>query len=253
MTKKPTCILWDIETSAMKVSTFSLYQDSIHHSNILEDWYIFCVAYKKLGESKVHGISVTDDKKRFKKNPSDDYYVVKEIAKVLRDADVVIGHNSNAFDWKKLNARLIFHNLPPLPKILSVDTLKEYRKIAKFSSNRLDYLGEHLGYGGKVQTSQGLWIRALNGDPDAIDEMLKYCKGDVKLLEKIYLRLLPHMTSHPHMGAMAGKERSDSCPHCGSNHLEKVRTRYTAAGVKKQQYQCRDCNSYSTQKFAETP
>lgn len=249
MTKnKPSIILYDIETSPMKTATFSLYQDSIGHTNILQDWYIFCFAYKKLGESKVTSVSLTDFPKPFKADPTNDYHVVKALGDVLRSADMTIGHNHAQFDLKKANARLIFHKLAPVPKHPQLDTLKEFRKIAKFSSNRLDYLGQHLGYGGKTPTSQGLWLRALGGEAKAIDEMTRYCCGDVKLLEKIYNRILPHIQSHPHIGVMNGEDRY-SCPNCGSKNLTNEKIRYSASGVKKQQVKCSDCFAYSTHPF----
>lgn len=242
---KPNVILFDTETSNMIVATFSLYPESIGHHDIIEDWYMFCVAYKKLGEKKIHSVALTDDPKRFKKDQRDDFYVVKTMADIIKDADVIVGHNLKNFDVKKLNTRLIKHGLPPLPKIPVVDTLKEARKIAKFSSNRLDYLGEFFGFGGKVKTSPELWMRALHGDVLAIEEMAKYCKGDVDLLEKIYLKLLPYIETHPHIGVLSGEERF-SCNKCGSTKLIRHKERPTATGLMKIQCQCQKCGSYST-------
>lgn len=241
MSKKPKIIIWDIETSLMAVSTFQLKNDYIHHSNILQDWYIICACWKEHGKSKVHAVSLADNLKRFKKDPSDDYEIVKALRSVLEDADIIVHHNGDRFDLRKLNARLIYHSLPPLPRINAVDTLKEVRKIASFTSNRLDYLGEHLGYGGKTTTSSGLWLRVLRGDVDAVNEMVRYNKRDVTLLEKIYQRLRPYIKNHPNVSA----GEVFGCPNCGSEHLQSRGITRTRAGTVYGRLCCTDCGSWS--------
>lgn len=231
----------------MKVATFSLYDDHISHQNILEDWYIICAAWKYLGKTRISAVNNLENEKRFKKDFRDDYHVVATLRDVLEDVDVIIGHNQDKFDIKKFNARLIYHRLPPLPKLIhSVDTLKEVRKIAAFSSNRLDYLTKHLCGEGKMGTSSGLWLRVLRGDVAAIVEMTKYNKVDVTRLEELYLRLLPYMKSHPHVGAIGGDNKNESCPKCGSLDLSFHKPRFTATGIKRIQKQCKSCHSYST-------
>ncbi len=243
--KEPNILLFDLETSMMKAGTFSLYPESINHQNIMDDWYIISAAWKFLNKPKVSAVSVLDDPKRFKKDPHDDYHIVKTFRDVLADADIVIGHNSDKFDLKKFNARLIYHRLPPLPKLIhSVDTLKAVKKIAAFSSNRLDYLTTHLCGQGKMPTSSGLWLRAMEGDKDAIVEMVKYNKVDVVRLEELYLRLLPYMATHPHVGAMVGEDKSNTCRNCGSDDLHFIGYRYTGSGIKREQKHCNNCNSY---------
>lgn len=246
----PRILLWDLETSLLRVGTFSLYPDSINHQNILDDWYIISGAWKYLDKTKISAVSGLDDPKRFKKDVRDDYHVVSTIRNVLEDVDVIVGHNQDRFDIKKFQARLIYHSLEPLPKLIhSVDTLKQVRRIAAFSSNRLDYLTKHLCGEGKMGTSSGLWLRAMQGDVAAITEMVKYNKVDVKRLEDLYLRLLPYMKSHPHVGAIGGQDRNDSCPSCGSVELTRQRIKFTASGLKRIQKQCKGCHAYST--FAE--
>lgn len=243
---KPNIILFDIETSPVKVTTFSLYPNSIHHSNVIKDWHIFTICWKKLGEKRVHSVSLTDDPTRFKKDHADDFYVVSEFAKVLREADAIIGHNIDKFDVKKFNTRLIYHKMKPVPKIHQIDTLKMWKKIASATSNRLDYLGKYLGFGQKTHTSEGLWMRALDGEAKAIKEMTNYCKNDVVILEELYTRIAPYAVGHPHLGAIAGKDRKESCPNCGGSDLVNSKTRYSAAGVERVQKQCKSCHAYST-------
>jgi DNA polymerase elongation subunit (family B) len=234
--KEPKIILWDIETTPIKAYTWDLYPKYLSHDKIDEDWSIICAAWKELGSKKTKAVSI--------QNVGDDYEVVKTLRDVLKDADIIIHHNGDRFDLKKLNTRLIFHNLPPLPKIHTIDTLKEARKVFAFTSNRLDYLAKFLVGEGKIHTDMTLWLDILKGSKKALKYMVEYNKVDVVRLEQVYEKLKPFMKNHPHVGALAGHDRNCSCRNCGSNHLKKNGLRVTAAGLMRQEWQCQDCGSY---------
>jgi DNA polymerase III epsilon subunit-like protein len=163
---------------------------------------------------------------------------------------VIVHHNGDKFDLKKLNTRLIIHGLDPLPKIHTVDTLKEVRKVAAFTSNRLDYLAKTLVGAGKTHVDYQLWLDIMKGNKRAVRDMVAYNKVDVIRLEEVYSVLLPYMKSHPHIGAQNGESKDLSCRYCGSTHVKKNGTKHTAAGLKKQEIQCRDCHGYSVVRLA---
>ena len=245
----------DIETLPMMTATFSLYPESIQHNNIIQDWSIICACWKYLDKPTIYSTSILDDIEAFKLDVSNDLIVVHKLREILQDVDIIIGHNVKAFDIKKFNARLIYWQMEPLPSgIIMLDTLREIKKVASFSSNRLDYLGKVLTGEGKIETEKGLWIRVLKGDKQAVKDMVTYCKGDVQKLEDVYLKIRPYI-KHPHIGVLHGEDRNHSCPKCGSTELSISKTRFTAAGVKKLQKQCKSCNGYSTfnYKSDETP
>ena len=229
-------ILWDIETTPMINYTWNLYPERISHDSIIQDWSIICGAWKELGSDKVHAVSI--------KTVGDDYDVVKKLREVIAGADIVVHHNGDKFDLKKLNARLISHGLDPLPSVHTVDTLKEAKKIAAFSSNRLDYLGKFLLGVGKIHVGYSLWLDIMTGSKKALKEMVAYNKADVEVLEGVYNYLLPYMKSHPHVGALKGKDKFTSCPKCGSEEIKKNGTKYTRAGLIRQECQCKKCHSY---------
>lgn len=246
MSKPPKVILYDIETLPLLTATFSLYPDSIGHDNIISDWSIINICWKELQKPTIYSTSILDDKEAFEKDVNNDLVVIKKIRDVFEDADIIIGHNSKRYDTKRLNTRLIYWGLEPLPSGLhQVDTLQEIKKIAAFSSNRLDYLGKFLLGEGKTETSKGLWLRVLKGDRKAVKEMVDYCKKDVQLLEDLYLKILPYTKSHPHLGAMDGNDKNYTCPKCGGEEFMSKAIRYTTTGVKKVQKQCKACHSYT--------
>lgn len=229
-------ICFDVETQPMIVHTWGLYPKYISHDNVIQDWALISACWKEVGKDRVHSAAI--------KEVGDDYEVVSKLRDALAEADIIVSHNGDKFDIKKLNARIIYHGLPPLPKVPSVDTLKEVKKIAAFSSNRLDYLGKFLLGQGKIHVDYSLWLEVMKGSKKAVREMVEYNKVDVIRLEELYLRLRPYMKTHPHLGVLDGLDRNISCPNCGSDHVKKNGIRVTAAGLKKQEIQCMACGSY---------
>lgn len=246
--KQPKILHLDIETSLMSVYTFGLFKQDISIGNIIDDWFIICAAWRWNHERKIHGVSVLDDGARFKANHKDDYHVVTTLYEALKQADIIVAHNGDAFDIKKFNARAIKHELAPLPPIQSVDTLKVARRYFKFTSNKLDYITQYLGCGAKMSNPAGLWRKATEGDVKAITHMMKYNKVDVKELKNVYDILLPYVRTHPNYGVYV-KGENQVCPNCGGSHLNKQGTRKTPTRTY-QQYECKGCGRWSSSTVA---
>ena len=181
------------------------------------------------------------DYKGYKNGDEDDYKLVKELWDLLDKAEIVIAQNGDAFDLKKINARFIYHNLPPPSPYRTIDTLKVARRYFAFSSNKLDHLGATLGLGRKLE-HEGfpLWRRCMMGDRKAWGKMKAYNKQDVLLLEKVYYRLLPWIKNHPNMGMYSDVT---SCPKCGSRSLQR-RGIVTTNTSKYHRIQCQDCRGW---------
>lgn len=237
--RNPRILLWDIETSHNIVASFQLRDEYTPHTNILQERFVICAAWKWLDEKKVHTVSILDDPKRFKKDVADDYYVVKTLHQVLSEADVIIAHNGDAFDLKFVQARMLFHDLPALPPITSIDTYKVAKSRFMFNANRLDYLGKFLGFGGKKNTPTGLWLDVLKGDKKAIKTMVDYNKRDVTLLENIFLKLRPYVQNHINRELFG----QVGCPRCGS---KKVQSRGFHRAITKtyRRFQCNSCSGW---------
>jgi hypothetical protein len=239
MSQEPKILLWDIETSHNIVASFQLRDEYTPHTNILQERFVICAAWKWLGEKKVHTVSVMDDSKRFSKDVADDKHVIETLHKVLSEADVIIAHNGDRFDTKFIETRALFHGLPALPPITSIDTYKVAKARFMFNSNRLDYLGKFLGFGGKKSTPAGLWLDVLKGDKKAIKTMVDYNKRDVTLLENVFLKLRPYVANHINR-EIFGKV---GCPRCGS---KKVQSRGFHRAITKtyRRFQCQKCSGW---------
>lgn len=235
----PRRLIFDIETSP-NIGMFweAGYKKNIPYENIIKERAIICICYKWEGEKKVHGL--------FWDENQDDKTMLETFLQVANEADELVGHNGDKFDLAWIRTRCLFHKLPMFPKYVTVDTLKVARSKFKFNSNKLDYIAKYLGIGSKIHTSYSLWRDILlDKSETAKKHMLKYCKGDVVILEKVYVELKNHTEAKQHYGAMYNVDK-DSCPECGSHDLKNSKLRTTATGLLKRQYQCGNCNKYHT-------
>lgn len=222
----------DIETSPMIVTSWTLWPDKLQHDNILEDFQIICAAWKWENKDNMYSA-------RWKVSPEglSDLPVCIKLADAISRADEIVYHNGDKFDFKKLHARLVYHDLDPLPYPIRIDTLKQAKKHFKFSSNRLDYLGKFLGIDRKIPMSYGLWLKCIKGDKAALKRMVDYCKQDVYLLEEVFYRL------EPYIDVPTSYDSSKSCPKCSSSNLQKRGFHRTKVG-KYQRFQCNDCGAW---------
>lgn len=236
----PKILIFDIETAPNLAYVWGKYeQNVIAYEN---EWYMLCYAAKWLGKKKVM-TSKLNDFKLFKKDKRNDLEVCKELWKLLDEADVVIAHNGDSFDIKKTNARFLYHGLTAPSPYKTLDTKKIAKRYFKFNSNKLDDLGEHFGIGRKVKHEGfSLWLKCMDGVKSGWNNMIKYNKQDVILLEKLYLKLLPWITNHPNYGVYLGKEHV--CPNCGSEQVIRRGFNYTKTMVY-QSWQCKNCGSWS--------
>lgn len=236
---EPRILLWDVETSLNVVAVFQLKQDYIQPESIISERHLICAAWKWLDEKKVHTVSLLDDEKRFAKDIHDDRVVCEKLHEVLSSADVIVAHNGDKFDIRFVEARMLIHGLPPLPPIVKLDTMKIAKRRFLFNANKLDYLGKILGVGRKKPTAHGLWMKVLFGDAEAIKAMVAYNKGDVQLLERVFLKLRPFMPNYLSR-ELFGLE---GCPRCGSKKIQRRGVSRNATRVY-QRFQCQGCTGW---------
>ena len=231
-------LIFDIETAPMKGYFWNIWKQNIATVQILEEWNILSWAAKWLDGDEIF----TDASWLHGKNPREDKGCCKTLSKMLTKADIVVAHNGDKFDIKKVNTRLLFNNLPEPTPFKSIDTLKIAKSRFSITSNRLDYIGEYLKIGRKVKhEGQELWNKVLVRDTVAQSNMIKYNVGDIVLLEQVYLKLRPWDKRHPNVNIQFDKR---GCPVCGSRRLKSIDDVYTPV-AKYAAMVCRDCGKYS--------
>ena len=201
---------------------------------------MLCFAIKWAGQKKV-STHALPDYGGYSRNRHNDKQLASELHKILDAADIVVAHNGDAFDIKKINSRFLVHGLPPPSPYKTIDTLKIARKHFKFDSNRLDNLGRYLGVGRKLpNTGATLWRGCVDGDADSWRLMRKYNAQDVALLERVYERLKAWAPSHPDLRLF---DQSPGCPTCRSFHV--VRRGVAISRSRRyQRFQCQDCAAW---------
>lgn len=227
---KSKILLYDIETFPNLAYVWGKYDQNV--IAFKEEWQLASVAWKWLGESTVHCQTVQGNKT--------DLALCETLHDLLSEADIVIAHNGDEFDQKKVRARMVTHKMQPLPPITSIDTKKVAKKYFNFTSNSLNDLGKTLGVGKKVQTGGfDLWLDCMAGKKEAWKKMATYNRQDVVLLEKVFQRMRPWMDKAILIPTVAFK----SCPHCESEDVKKDGIRGNGTTVK-QEWECNSCKKY---------
>lgn len=233
----PRVMFVDIETAPHLIYAWDTYETNA--ITVVKEGYILSFAYQWEGEKTV--VKALPDYLSYKENKSDDKALVKDLWHRLCEADVIIAHNGDRFDLRKINARFIKHGLKPPAPYKTIDTLKIARNVAAFPSNKLDNLSKHLGIGRKLpHTGFNLWEGCMRGDEKSWRVMKKYNAHDVFLLREVYLKLRPYAKSHPDMRLY---DRKDGCPRCRSDKIQRRGKRFANARVYRQ-YFCRNCGHW---------
>lgn len=236
----PKVLFLDIETAPILMASWSMRSPEAGAVYVLRDTYILMASYKWADERTVKTISLPDFP-RYRRNRHDDKDLCGALRRLLDTADIVVAHNGDSFDIKKIRSRFMVHGFNPPSPFKTIDTLKIARS-AKFDSAKLDNIGRYLGEGRKIpHTGAALWQGCVeDGDPKAWRVMRKYCKQDTALLERVYHRLKPWAINHPDMRLYKG---STGCPKCESQNVQRRGT-MVKLSTKRQRFQCRDCGSW---------
>lgn len=232
---RPKVYLIDIETSPNLGWSWGKYEQDV--IRFAKEWQLLSFAYKELGRPGVKCFARPDYKDKT------DRSLTRDAWGVLDGADVVIGHNVDKFDNRKLRAKFVEHGLAPPRTYKTVDTLKIARSQFAFNSNKLGDLAVTLGLGRKLRTGGiDLWFDCMEGNPKAWARMVAYNKQDVVLLESVYEKLKSWYPSHPNLALF---EDRPGCPVCSS--LKVQRRGFNVMKQRKSpRYHCQNCGHWFT-------
>lgn len=236
--KQPKILLFDIECAPMEVYVWELKQDGwIPPSSIIQDWCVLSWSAKWLYSGQAQSAVLTPDEAIAR----NDKRILLPMWELLNEAQVVVTHNGNRFDLKKLNTRFLLHGFPPPHSYQSVDTLAVAKKHFAFSSNSLDYINRQLGLPTKLGTNFDLWKRCVRGEQEALDYMVEYNREDVFIMEETYLTLRPWISNHPNLALLSNMDGA-ACPVCQSTKL-RVESVYSTHLSQYQEYRCQSCGA----------
>lgn len=243
--RPPKILILDIETLPIEALVFDVWKQNIYMEQVERDWSILCYSAKWLFDKNVFGAVVTAEEAKEHRDDS----IIESVWELLNEADMVVTHNGDNFDLKRLNARFFVHGMPKPMFYKSIDTKTIAVKEMGLTYNKLDWIAGILGVGRKIETGFRWWKECHNGNQKYLDLMLKYNKWDVKLEEDVYLRLRPWITSHPNVSLFAINSDVAHCPACGGLDLH-WNGKYQAPVTLYKAFRCQDCGAigYSTKK-----
>lgn len=264
-------LFYDIET-APAIGLFFGKPYDVNIAKTIQHEYVFGFAWKWEGDKKIHTCYIWDYPEYSKKlKPRDQTLaaflealderiracsrkVLTQWAVLANEANILVGHNSDQFDYKQMHGRLIQYDLPPIAKPQFVDTKKAAKQLGYYSSNKLDDLVQRFGLGKKLPHNNyphviDLWWDCMNDVPKAQKHMVAYNKVDVEVTERLYQRFMPYMTNHPNAATI--DNRPSACPKCGAEGtLRSSGTRVTKT-ARYRRYVCTNCASWISSRTAD--
>lgn len=224
-------LVLDIEWRPTKAYVWGAFKENIIPEKIIEHGGLLCVGAKWLGDKDVKFFA------DWQEGGHD--AMLRGIWELMANADAIVTFNGDKYDLAKLYGEFALHGLDPVPPCASIDVYKAVKKFGLFM-NRLAFVGPLFGLGKKIEHEGfSLWKKVEAGDASAQRRMARYCCQDVRLTEKLYIKIRPHIRNHPHLG----KTGANECPTCGGRHTHSRGTARTRC-YKKQRLQCQDCGHW---------
>jgi hypothetical protein len=203
---KPNVLYFDLEISKSLYYSYGrrVHGEYLRSADLVHEYFVICWAASYVDGSKVFSACVTPEQAR----NWTDAEILAPLHDLMSAAEVVAGHNVNAFDLKKINTRFISNGWQPITgregmKKKTVDTLTIARTKFAFESNELDFLCQKFGINGKDKITDDDWREILKtGDQKTLDKINKYCRGDVRNGKKLYNILAPFAGNKVDWGAL---------------------------------------------------
>lgn len=228
-------LLLDIETAPNLVYTWQLFNQNIAINQIEEPGYTLCFAAKWKGKKKITFKSL------FHNGRKD---MLDTAHRLFNEADAVVHYNGIKFDIPTLNSEFLQDGYTPPPPQYQVDLYRTVKQNFRLTSNKLDFVANHLGIDGKLHhKGMPLWTGCMRGNRDDWRVMKEYNIQDILMLEEVYDRLLPWIKGHPNMAHFKDDDVA-VCPSCGHDHITK-RGVYRTQTMTYQRWQCQGCGGWA--------
>lgn len=246
--KAPRILFYDIETKPLLAYIWRLGEQAVYHHQLADQgnaYGIICISYAWNDGAPAKTID-------WGYKAQDSTKVIREFDKVIKQADITIGKNSDRFDVKHINTQRMLNGLPALPEWMDYtdDVEKQLRKFFVFPSYSLDYVSKVLGLGGKVKMEFGDWIDIVEQKNEkSFQKMLAYNRKDVEDTRAIWNKIRPHVKPKMNQATFYQDFR---CTNCGSQDLRKDGIRRLGKTTY-QTYFCRGHNGYAGRVIIPNP
>lgn len=229
-------LYYDVETSLALAYVFGPgYEQNVLAPQIKEPSKIMCICYKWGGEDQVYALIWNMD------NHTDED-IIREFVPLLDQADYIVAHNGIDFDIRVIRTRALLNRILMRYDYVQHDTKRISKKYFRFKDNSLNGIAFALGIGEKDKMQFSDWVDVMEGNSEALNKMVEYCKNDVALLEEVHLAMSVMTKTPIHLGVLDPMGKKWDCPRCGSEKVEKVGQRSTPAGTIKKRMECISCN-----------
>lgn len=127
-----------------------------------------------------------------------DKHVIQALCDVLNSHkyDIIMTYYGCRFDIPFVRSRALKHGIdfPVQGETYHLDLYFATRSKLKLHSNRLASACEYFGISGKTGLSTSIWADATCGDAGSLKYIYEHNKGDVGILEQLYLKLRPYIS-----------------------------------------------------------
>ena len=214
---KPKILFYDIETAPLQAWVWRCGKQVVRHNQLVEGYSrykVICITY--CWENGPVKALMWDYETQ------DQTKMLKEFDKLIQEADITIGKNSDRFDVKQLNAQRLFHDHDGMSdwSIYTEDLETQLRKHFYLPSYSLDYISKELGYGGKTKMEFEDWIDIVTRHPkrgkQKLKKMVNYGKKDTRDTRSIWKYCLKHFTPKFNYATFDGER---CCVVCGSKNI----------------------------------
>jgi DNA polymerase elongation subunit (family B) len=198
----------DIEVSKSMYFNYGAKVPSkyLRPADLIHPYYIICWSASYLHDEKIwKGCVTPNDAKKWT-----DKGILKQIHELIKSADIIAGHNVDAFDIKKLNTRFLVNGLEPIVNKKSYDTLKIARSKLALESNKLDEILRLLGLRPKDDITDEDWQKIVRAcDTKVLKKVMDYNINDVAGGKEVLRKFIPFSGKRKDYGSVTSKKIED--------------------------------------------
>jgi DNA polymerase elongation subunit (family B) len=232
-------LVLDIENAPNIGYTWGKWEQNV--IAFIEPWYMLSFSVRWSTDTKAKCYALPDFP-LYATEPKNDRELIAKLLEYLDQADLVIGHNVEKFDIKKLVTRAAKHKMFPASPVKIVDTLKVLRDEMLLNANSLEDACDFFDIGHKTKhPGFEMWKGCMEGEDKHWKLMRKYNNHDVDLNWQLYMRIRPWIKSHPNIN-LKGSPHQELCPNCGSGRVQLRGWRYLKT-MRYRQFACLDCGA----------